>query len=354
MEIVKIDKSRISEVNFSNLIFGEEFTDHMFTCDYIEGKWINPKIVPYKKLKMDPSSSVLHYGQSVFEGMKAFKNSNNEVLFFRKDQNFNRLNKSAVRMSIPVIPKDIFMNGIYQLLALDSEWCISEEGYSLYIRPFIFASSDSVKASSSEEFRFIIITSPTTTYYPGDVNLLFEEHYTRASKGGVGFAKAAGNYAATFYPTKLANSKGFQQVVWMDSNEHKYIEECGTMNIFFRIGDKLITPKVSDSILEGITRDSIITLSKDSGIQVEEKRVLVSYILEAYNSGELKEVFGTGTAVAVSPITSLTFRGNKMILPAIEDSFALKLKKEMQGIQKGRIQDIYGWTTKLPVTVNAS
>ena len=271
MKIVKTSHSRLKSTDFSDLPFGRVFSDHMLICNYKDGGWQEPEILPYGPIPMNPGSQVLHYGQSIFEGMKAFKNSNNEVLFFRKDQNFNRLNKSAVRMSIPVIPKDIFMNGIYQLLALDSEWCISEEGYSLYIRPFIFASSDSVKASSSEEFRFIIITSPTTTYYPGDVNLLFEEHYTRASKGGVGFAKAAGNYAATFYPTKLANSKGFQQVVWMDSNEHKYIEECGTMNIFFRIGDKLITPKVSDSILEGITRDSIITLSKKRDARNSER-----------------------------------------------------------------------------------
>jgi branched-chain amino acid aminotransferase len=221
---------------------------------------------------MNPGSQVLHYGQSIFEGMKAFKNSHNDVLFFRREDNFKRLNKSAIRMSIPEIPRDVFMNGLDELISLDSEWCKREEGYSLYIRPFIFASSECIKASSSEEFTFIIITSPTTTYYPGEVNLLIEEHYTRASKGGVGFAKAAGNYAATFYPTKQANSKGFQQVIWTDSHDHKYIEECGTMNIWFRIGDKLITPELSDTILNGITRDSIMTLAKSKGISVEEKK----------------------------------------------------------------------------------
>ena len=192
-------------------------------------------------------------------------------------------------MSIPVISKDIFIHGLDRLLTLDSDWCLGKEGYSLYIRPIIFASSDSVKASSSKDFTFFVITSPTTTYYSGEVNLLFEEHYTRASKGGVGYAKAAGNYAATFYPTKLANSKGFQQVIWLDANEHKYIEECGTMNIFFRVGDKLITPEISDSILDGITRNSVIRIARDLGIVVEEKRILVSDIVDAYKEGKLKK-----------------------------------------------------------------
>lgn len=354
MKITKTRNSRLSAVDFTDLPFGTVFSDHMLICNFKNGRWLEPEILPYGPIPMNPGSQVLHYGQSIFEGMKAFKNSNNEVLFFRKEENFNRLNKSAIRMSIPELPKDIFMNGLDELLALDSEWCKGEQGYSLYIRPFIFASSECVKASSSEEFTFIIITSPTTTYYPGEVNLVIEEHYTRASKGGVGFAKAAGNYAATFLPTKLANSKGFQQVIWTDSNEHKYIEECGTMNIWFRIGDKLITPELSDSILDGVTRNSISTLAKDFGIEVEERRVLVSDLVAAYNSGELKEVFGTGTAVAVSFITSITFREDKMTLPTIKDSFGLKLKQEMQGIQRGKIKDIYGWTAKVPVRAAVS
>ncbi len=347
MKITRTADSRLKLIDFSDLPFGRVFSDHMLVCNYRNGEWQAPEILPYGPIPMNPSSQVLHYGQSIFEGMKAFKNPNNEVLFFRREENFNRLNRSAIRMSIPDIPKDIFMDGIDELLLLDSDWCKAEEGYSLYIRPFIFASSNCIKASSSEEFTFIIITSPTTTYYPDEVNLVIEEHYTRASKGGVGFAKAAGNYAATFYPTKLANSKGFQQVIWMDSREHKYIEECGTMNIWFRIGDKLITPKLTDSILDGITRNSIITLARDIGIVVEEIKVLVYDLIEAYDAGQLKEVFGTGTAVAVSPITSITFREKKMIFPTAEDSFALRLKEQMHGIQRGEFKDTYGWTTKI-------
>jgi len=348
MKIRKKNISRLDTTDFSNLRFGTVFSDHMLVCNYKNGKWGESEILPYGPIVMNPGCQVLHYGQSIFEGMKAFKNADNEVLLFRKEENFKRLNRSAVRLSIPEIPEDIFMNGLDQLLALDRDWCKREKGYSLYIRPFIFASGECIKASSSEDFTFIIITSPTTTYYPQDINLIIEQNFTRAAKGGVGFAKAAGNYAASFYPTKQANSKGFQQVIWTDANEHKYIEECGTMNIWFRIGDKLITPELSDTILGGVTRDSIITLANDRGINVEIKKILVSDVLKAYDSGELKEAFGTGTAVAVSPIRSITFRKQKMILPTIEESFSLILKKELQGIQKGDINDIYGWTTKVP------
>ena len=353
MNIVKTRESRLESTDFSNLPFGRVFSDHMLVCHYSQGTWQEPHIIPYGPIQMNPGSQVLHYGQSVFEGMKVFKNSNNEVLFFRREDNFKRLNKSAVRLSIPEVPRDFFMEGLNELLALDSEWCKEQEGYSLYVRPFIFASSECIKASSSEEFTFVIITSPTTTYYPGEVNLIIEESFTRASKGGVGFAKAAGNYAATFYPTKLANSKGFQQVIWTDANEHKYIEECGTMNIWFRIGDKLVTPALSDSILSGITRDSIMIIAKDMGIDVEEERIAVSDIVRAYNAGELREVFGTGTAVSVSQINSIVFRDNKMIFSEIADAdaYALKLRQRIQSIQKGRVGDPYGWTTKVPATI---
>jgi branched-chain amino acid aminotransferase len=286
--------------------------------------------------------------------MKAFKNSNNEVLLFRKEENYKRINRSAVRLSIPEIPEDVFMNGLDELLLLDNEWCKADEGYSLYIRPFIFASSEGVKASASEEYTFMIITSPSTKYYAGEMNVVVEEHFTRAPKGGVGSAKAAGNYAASFYPTKKANANGFKQVIWTDSVEHKYIEESGTMNIWFRIGDKLITPELSDSILGGITRDSVLELAKHNGIEVEERRVLVAEIVEAYKLGNLIEAFGTGTAVTVNPINSITFRDDKMIITAVEDSFALKLKQQLQGIQKGKMEDIFSWNSKVPVKVSAS
>lgn len=345
MKISRCSNSRIQTTDFKNLKFGTVFSDHMLICRYKYGKWGEVEIRSYGPIEMNPGTQVLHYGQAVFEGMKAFKNDKDEVLVFRKEENFKRLNKSAIRLSIPEIPRDVFMNGLNNLLSLDSQWCRKEEGYSLYIRPFIFASGECIKASSSEEFTFIIITSPTTKYYPGEINVVIEERYTRAARGGVGSVKAAGNYAASFYPTKQANAKGFQQVIWTDAEHHKFIEESGTMNIWFRIGDKLITPSLSDSILGGITRDSVITLAKDNGIVVEERRILVSEIIESYNNGNLKESFGTGTAVAVIPINSITFKEERITIPSQKDSFAIMLKKQLQGIQKGKIDDKYNWNS---------
>ena len=347
MKVTKTTKSKLNKIDFSNLPFGTVFSDHMLICNYKDGHWGSAEILPYGPIPMVPGSQVLHYGQSVFEGMKAFKNDSNELLLFRKEENFKRLNQSAIRLSIPLIDKSIFMNGLDSLLKIDSEWCKADLGYSLYIRPFIFASSECVKASASEEYTFIIITSPTINYYAGEMNVVIEEHYTRAPEGGVGYAKAAGNYAASFYPTKQANAKGFQQLIWTDAKEHKYIEESGTMNIWFRIGDVLVTPALSDSILGGITRDSIITLAKDNGIKVEERRILITEVIEAFNSGMLNEVFGTGTAVAVNPINSITFRDDKMVIKEQADSFALKLKCQLQAIQKGSIVDPYNWTSQL-------
>ncbi len=348
MQINKTSNSRLGNTDFSNLKFGSVFSDHMLVCHYENNKWGTPEIIPYGPISMNPGTQVLHYGQSVFEGMKVFRNPNDEILFFRKEENFKRLNKSALRLSIPPIDEEVFMSGINTLLDLDRDWCKGEDGYSLYVRPFVFASSECIKASSSERFTFIIITSPTTTYYRNDINVVIENHYTRAAKGGVGYAKAAGNYAASFFPTKQANAKGFTQVIWTDANEHKYIEESGTMNIFFRINDTLITPSLTDSILKGVTRDSVIKIAKDIGIDVQERKILVSEIVEAYNNGALKEAFGVGTAVTVTPINSITFDGSKMTLASDgRDIYALRLKKILQEIQTGKSEDKYNWTSKV-------
>ncbi len=347
MKINEIKKSRINEIDFKNLPFGRVFSDHMFICNYNGNEWNNARILPYGEIPVKPSIQVLHYGQSVFEGMKAFKNSNDEILFFRRIDNFKRLNNSANRLSIPKIPNEIFMKGLDNLLTLDSNWVKNEEGFSLYIRPIVFASSECIRASSSQEFMFIIITSPTKSYYTGDVNVLIEEKYTRATKGGVGFAKAAGNYASSFFPTIEANRNGFTQLIWTDGISHEYIEESGTMNIWFRINDKLITPELNDSILNGITRDSIIKIANNIGIKVIEKKIKVSDLLDYMNKNELIEAFGTGTAVVVKPIQSITYRTKKYILPKIENSYANKLEIILQGIQKGELDDIFNWTTKL-------
>ena len=347
MKILKTSNSRLDSTDFSNLPFGRIFSDHILICKYKNGSWGESEIRPYGPIDMMPGTQVLHYGQSVFEGMKAFKNSDDEVLLFRKEDSFRRINKSAERLYIPQIPKDIFIEGLESLIALDSDWCKKDEEYSLYIRPFIFASGECIKASASDEYTFMIITSPTTRYYPSDINVVVEQHYTRASKGGVGYTKAAGNYAASFYPTKLANAKGFTQVIWTDSVDHKYIEESGTMNIWIRINDTLITPNLSDTILGGFTRDSLIRLASDNGIEVKERKISVDELVEAHSNGILKEVFGTGTAVTVAPINSITVGDQKIEIESQINSYASKLKKNLQGIQNGSIKDVYGWTSKV-------
>ena len=351
MKISKTTNSKIHSTDFSKLPFGRVFSDHMLICHYKDGNWSAPQIEPYGPIKMFPGTQVLHYGQSVFEGMKAFKNNNDEVLLFRKEENFKRLNQSAVRLSIPEIPEDVFMSGLTELLKLDGEWCKADDGYSLYIRPFIFASSEWIKASSSDEFTFMIITSPTINYYPGSIDLVIEQHFSRATNGGVGYAKAAGNYAGSFYPTKRANARGFTQVIWTDSKEHKYIEESGTMNIWFRIDNKLITPSLSDSILGGITRDSILKLAIDAGIDVEERNISVAEILEASKNGTLQEAFGTGTAVTVVAVKSITLEDIKMNIPTQENPISMRFKKQLQDLQYGRSEDIFNWTSKVPSSI---
>ncbi len=348
MEIVKIDKSRISEVNFSNLIFGEEFTDHMFACDYIEGKWINPKIVPYEKLKMDPSSSVLHYGQSVFEGMKAYKDGNDEVFMFRPEENFKRLNKSAKRLSIPEFPKKYFFNALEILLNFDKEWIIPGIGNSLYIRPFVFANQSGVQASPANKYKFLIICTPVKAYYSDKVNVLIAEKYSRAASGGVGYAKAAGNYAAQFYPTSLAQKQGYEQIIWTDANNHEYLEEAGTMNIFFRIGDNLITAPNNDRILDGVTRKSIIELCTYLKINIEVRPISVKELLSAHKDNSLKEIFGSGTAVVILPIKGFSYKNVHYNIPESKDPKSEFLKKKIMDIQYNIGEDPFKWRYKVP------
>ena len=348
MEIVKINKSRISKVNFSNLIFGEEFTDHMFTCDYVEGKWINPKIVPYEKLKMDPSSSVFHYGQSVFEGMKAYKDGNNEVFMFRPEENFKRLNKSAKRLSIPEFPKKYFFNALEILLNFDKEWIIPGIGNSLYIRPFVFANQAGVQASPANKYMFLIICTPVKAYYSNKVNVLIAEKYSRAASGGVGYAKAAGNYAAQFYPTSLAQKQGYEQIIWTDANNHEYLEEAGTMNIFFRIGDTLITAPNNDRILDGVTRKTIIEICEYLKINIEVRPISVKELLLAHNDNSLKEIFGSGTAVVILPIKSFSYKNVHYNIPESKDPKSGFLKKKIMDIQYNIGEDPFKWRYKIP------
>ena len=348
MKITKTIQSKIENTDFDNLSFGKCFSDHMFSISYKNNKWQNPEILPYGPLSLNPGTHVFHYGQAIFEGMKAYKNEQGETLLFRPHENIKRLNRSADRMCMPRIDEDIFMHGLRTLLEIDKNWIPNSDSMSLYIRPFMIADSEFIRATPASEFKFIIITSPTSTYYSGKTNLKIEQKYARSVVGGTGFAKAAGNYAAAFAPTKKAQNEGFTQIIWTDAISHEYIEECGTMNIMFRIDDKIITPKLSDSILGGITRDSIITIAKQKGIMVEERRISVSEIIEKYNNGRIKEAFGVGTAVTLNPIDSITFKDMVIDIKVLEqDSFATILKKELLDIQYGKIEDINGWTFKV-------
>lgn len=350
MRIKQRKTSKIGAVNFDTLPFGETFTDHMFVCDYIDGKWIDPRIVPYQSLQMDPSASVFHYGQAVFEGMKAYKDEQGSIWLFRPEDNHSRINISSKRLAIPEFPKAYFMEGLNELLLLDHQWIRPGEGNSLYVRPFVFANQAAVSASPSNRFQFIIICAPVKSYYSGELNVLISEKYSRAASGGVGFAKAAGNYAASFFPAKMAQKQGYQQIIWTDANTHEYIEESGTMNVFFRINDTLITAPTTDTILDGITRRSILQIAEEMSINVEIRKVRVDEIIEAHEQGTLKEAFGVGTAVVVSPINCIGFREKKYALPSLETSYALRLKKRILGIQYNREEDPYGWRTAVTTT----
>ncbi len=343
MKIERAQTSKIHGIDFNNLSFGQTFTDHMFVCDYIDGAWVDPRIIPYQPIQMDPSSSVLHYGQAVFEGMKAYKDDNDRVWLFRPEDNHARINKSAVRLAMPEFPKDLFMNGMNELISMDSDWIKPGVGNSLYVRPFIFANQAGVSASASNRYSFMIICAPVGTYYSGEINVLVSEKFSRAASGGVGYAKAAGNYAAAFYPTQLAQKEGYQQIIWTDASTHEYLEESGTMNVFFRIDDTLITAPTTDTILDGITRKSVIQIAKDAGISVEVRPVKVTEVIEAHKAGRLKEIFGAGTAVVVSPISGIGFQGQKYVLPTIENSYAAMLKEKIVNIQYNKGEDPYQW-----------
>lgn len=345
--VEKAKTSKIDQVDFNNLSFGSIVTDHMMVCDYKDGAWETPKVVPYQPITLDPSSKIFHYGQSVFEGMKAYKDSDNNVWLFRPLENQKRINISSKRLAIPEFPEEYFMEGLKALLKVDQQWIPQTEGSSLYIRPFVFATGKGFHASPANEYKFIIACAPSGPYFSGKVKVLIEETYSRSANGGVGFAKAGGNYAGQFYPTQLAVAKGYNQVIWTDDNTHEYIEEAGAMNIFIRINDTLITSPTSDRILDGITRKSLIELAKDEGINVEVRKITVKEVVEASKNGTLMEMFGAGTAAVISPISAFGYRDKDYELPELEKSYATLLKKRITDIQYNRAEDKFGWRYKL-------
>lgn len=342
--IERSEHSRLKGLDVENLKFGELFTDHMFVCDFRNGQWKEPRIVPYGPIEFQPSARVFHYGQAIFEGMKAYRGQDGRTYLFRPMDNIRRFNRSAERIHIPQIPEEVFMNGLKALLRTDEDWVPEPWGSSLYIRPFAIASQPGIVASPANEYMFMIICAPAFKYFAGEVRVKIEEEFSRAAPGGFGYAKAAGNYAGQFYPTALAMEEGYQQIIWTDARTHELIEEAGTMNIFVRIGDKLLTSPVSDSILDGITRKSLVVMARDMGIEVEERPIRVSEVVEGARNGELKELFGAGTAAVVSPIAGFGFRGENFKLPEITDaSMSMRLKNGLMDIQYNRAEDPYGW-----------
>ncbi len=344
IDIQRVQQSRIETVDFNDLHFGMTFSDHMLVVDCINGEWQEPVIMPFGPLPSSPAQSALHYGQAIFEGMKAFKTADGSIQLFRPYDNFKRMNLSAERMAMPAIPESIFMEGLMQLVKLDAAWVPAKEGHSLYIRPVFYATEEALGVRPSSSYRFVILTSPAGKYYTEPVKVLVETSYTRASEGGIGFAKAAGNYGGSLHPTKLAKEKGYDQLIWMDAKEHRFAEESGTMNVMFVINNTLITPTLSSSKLAGITRDSILKLAKNLGIAVEERNISIDELVAAHDNGQLQDAFGVGTAANISPIALIGYNGKDYVLPPAADRvISNQLGDALNGIKYGKQPDTFGW-----------
>ncbi len=346
--VKKIESSRWSEVNWDKLGFGSYMSDHMFFSNYENDQWKNPKIVPYGKFECSPALSALHYGQSIFEGMKAYRYDNGDIYLFRPLDNLKRFNISAERMAMPAVPKDLFMEGLLQLIRLDSNWIPKTEGSSLYIRPLLFATEEHIGVKISDTYDLIIMTSPVSAYYSQPLKVLVETKFTRAVPGGVGFAKTAGNYGRSHYPTSLARKKGYDQLIWTDAIEHKYLEESGTMNVMCVINDTIVTPGLHDTILAGITRDSVLTTAKDLGMKIEERKISVDELVDSHNKGIIQEIFGAGTAATIAPITLFGHNGKDYQLPPItESNFGSRIIKALDNVRRGRAADKHNWMQKV-------
>jgi branched-chain amino acid aminotransferase len=348
IDVHPIEKSRIDAVDFDNLIFGRSFADHMLSVDYKDGEWQTPQIVPFGPISYSPAMMSLHYGQAIFEGMKAYKNIDGEIFVFRPDENWKRLNKSAERMCMPEVPEEIFMDGLSELLRLDAAWIPAKEGCSMYIRPFMFSTDEYVGVSPSKTYKFMIFTCPVGAYYTKPIRVRVETQYIRAAHGGVGFSKNAGNYGGSLYPTKLAVDAGYDQIIWTDASEHKYVEEAGTMNLMFVIDGALVTAPTGDTILDGVTRKSVLQVARDWGMKVEERALSIKELTEGITSGKVQEAFGAGTAAVIAPIRTIGYDGVDYELPLrTDDSFSMRVFKEIDGIKTGKIADTRGWVMKI-------
>ncbi|MDE1191152.1 MAG: branched-chain amino acid aminotransferase [Arachidicoccus sp.] len=349
IKITKTTKSRLSETDLKNVPFGKIFTDHMLVADFVNGAWQEPEILPYQPLSFDPSLSAIHYGQSIFEGIKAYHNVRNETVIFRPYDNFARFNQSAVRMQMPEVPEEIFIEGMKELINLDKAWIPGYDNHALYIRPFMFSTDTFIGVRPSSTYKFMIILAPTGPYYSKPVRIAVEEKYTRAAPGGVGQAKNAGNYGASLKPTSDAQAQGYDQILWTDAFEHKWLQEVGTMNVFFVLKDKVLTPSLEEgTILDGVTRRSAVVVLREMGLNVEERKVSIDELIDEYKKGNFLEAFGTGTAATISPIKELAYKDEHLVFDLEKSSqTSIELGKRLSDIRLGIVEDVHGWIEKI-------
>jgi len=349
IDVKKVAQSRIQEMDENNLQFGKVYADHMLQVDYIDGAWQKPEILPYGNISMSPSTTFIHYGQSLFEGIKAYRRADGTVNIFRPIDNWKRFNVSARRMAMAEIPEELFMEGMRQLIALDKSWVPGTNGSSLYIRPFMFATDEFIGVKPAENFRFMIITSPAGAYYSKPTRIYVQNKYVRAFPGGIGFTKAAGNYGACMLPTLETRKLGYDQILWTDGYTHKNVQEIGTMNVFFVLGDTVVTPDLSEgTILAGVTRDSVIHLLREKGMKVEERSLSIDEIVDHHKKGLLREAFGAGTAAVIAPISELFYNDETYMLPPVETwEVSDWIKKELADIRYGRTPDTHNWMFKV-------
>ena len=348
IKITKTNKSLLSKTNLQNIPFGKVFTDHMLVADYADGSWQSVEIMPYQPLSFAPSLSAIHYGQCIFEGIKAYLNVRGEMVIFRPYDNFARFNESAERMAMPVVSEEIFIGGIKELIRLDKAWIPTAENHSLYIRPFMFATEEFIGVHESTKYKFIVILSPTGPYYAEPSRIAVEEKYTRAAPGGTGRAKNAGNYGASLKPAADAKLRGYDQVLWTDPFEHKWLQEVGTMNVMFVLKDKVITPSLEEgTILDGVTRKSAVVVLKEMGIKVEERKISIDELVSEYKKGNLVEAFGTGTAATISPIKELGYKEEHLIFDMHNNQISSELGKRLSDIRLGIVEDTHGWIVKI-------
>ena len=344
-------QSKISSLDFNNIPFGQVFTDHLFQVDYKNGEWKNPEISELKPISVHPGNLAWHYGQSIFEGMKAFKNKDGQPVLFRPELHIERLNASARRMSMPDFPKDLFMEAVHSMVDIERAWIPPTKGSALYIRPVMVSMEVALGVRASNEYKMMIMTLPVGPYYPKPVSLKTESKYVRAAMGGVGEAKTAGNYAASLLPAQKAKEAGFDQIMWLDAKEFKYVQEIGTMNIFFVIGDTVVTPITNGTILKGITRMSAIALLKDHGYKVEERLIDIQEVVDAYRAGNLKEAFGAGTAALTSNVHLIQHGDVAMDLSNHKNEVSDFVKNSLNDLRFGDLEDKYGWIVPVESSV---